>query len=45
MIITIGCSFHLRVSFAIKDVLTMTANNIEPFEATLIESTKSIVIV
>lgn len=45
MIIVIWCSFNLRVSIVIKDVLTMTANNIESFETTVIESTESIVIV
>jgi hypothetical protein len=36
--------FSFRVNFAIKDVLTMNANNIESFENTRIESTESIVI-
>jgi hypothetical protein len=42
---SIGCSFHWIVSFAIKDVLTMNANNIDSFGTGIIESSESIVIV
>lgn len=45
MIASTGCTFHPRVNFATKDVLTMNANNIESIETTIIESTESIVVV
>jgi hypothetical protein len=39
------CGFHVTGSSVIKDVLIMTANNIESIETTVIESTESTVIV